>query len=656
MLAPYGRRWQDEDRPSTAAAPGRVDGLEASGPVRFPPVTLYLRILGYLGPHGGVLAAATVATLVFAALDAFSLVLIIPFLQALFDVPGEGAGAATGVGRLAGVLDAALGRWVDLRGDQLSAIQGIILFILAVFVVKNLIDFLRTYLVARVEQGVTRDLRRQVYDHLLELDLAFFGRTRMGQIVSRITHDVEQLRTLVTRELSRMVSAAFEFAAAVAFMVAISWQLTAAAFLVVPLTMGIWGPLIRKLRRGDRRVLDLAGDVNAHILETLSGIRLVKVSGAEAHERVRFRGLTEDYFSTFVRTERLRAVAAPLTEMLAAVGTVILLWYGARLVLVGGKLSGQAFIGFVALSTKLYAPVKYFSKLPALIQPGLAGAERVFEFLDAPIKIRDRPGAVPFPGLRQELRLEGVWFEYRAGEPVLRDVDLTVPRGSVVALVGPSGAGKSTLVDLLGRFQDPTAGRITVDGTHLRDFTIGSLRASLGVVSQETVLFHDTVRANVAYGIPSASQADIERAARAAHAHEFVSALPRGYDSVVGERGTQLSGGQRQRLAIARAILRDPPILVLDEATSALDTAAERLVQAAIERLLVGRTVFVIAHRLSTVQRADQIVVLDRGRIVERGDHATLLAEGGLYRRLHDLQFAEPPPVMGASLEVGGAG
>ena len=614
-------------------------------------MTLYLRILRYLRPHTGTLAASGVATLVFAALDAFSLVLIIPFLQALFGA--QGAAVTAGAGRLGAVLDVTVGRWVDLRGDPLTAVQGIILFILSVFLLKNLVDFLRSYLVARVEQGVTRDLRRHAYNHLLELDLGFFGRTRMGQIVSRLISDVEQLRTLVTRELARTVSSLFEFVAAMTFMVAISWKLTVAAFLVIPLTMGIWGPLVRKLRRGDRRVLDLAGEVNSQIQETLSGIRLVKASGAEGHERGRFRRLTEDYFRTFVRTERLRAVAAPLTEMLAAVGTVILLWYGARLVLVGGELTGEAFIGFVALSTKLYAPVKYFSKLPASIQPGLVGAERIFEFLDAPIEIRDRPGARPFPGLRRELRFEGVSFEYRLGQAVLTDVDLLVSQGSVVALVGPSGGGKSTLVDLLGRFHDPSAGRITVDGVALSEFTIATLRASLGVVSQETVLFHDTVRANVAYGMPNASQADIERAGRAAYAHDFVSALPHGYDTVVGERGTQLSGGQRQRLAIARAILRDPPILVFDEATSALDNESERLVQAAIKRLLEGRTVFVIAHRLSTVQRADQIVVLDQGRVVEKGEHATLLARGGLYRKLHDLQFADPPTTAG-TLEVGG--
>ena len=616
----------------------------------------YARILRYLKPHAPVFATAVFATFIFAGLDAFSIALLIPFLRTVFrrvpdasdgsgsptgdiGVGGEGAAAGQDEGFLEGLLDGTLGRIVDLDADPQAAIRGIILFILVVFAVKNVFDFIRAYLVARVEQGVTRDLRNQVYDHLLELDLAFFGRTKMGQIVSRLTHDVEQLRTLLTKELGKVISSVFEFAAAVVFMVAISLKLTLAAFVVIPATMVMWGPLVRKLRKGDRRVLNLAGEVNAHIQETLAGIRLVKSSAAEPHESRRFHGLTQRYFKTFVRTERLRALAAPITEMLAAIGTVILLWYGARLVLVGGELSGEEFVVFLGLSMKLYAPVKYLSKFPALVQPGLVGAERVFEFLDAPIEIRDRPGALPFPGLEREITYEEVHFAYREGEPVLEGISLTVPKGSVIALVGPSGGGKTTLADLLGRFYDVSEGRVAIDGTDIREFEIQSLRRTLGVVSQETILFHDTVRANIAYGMPEASQEEIERAATAAHAHDFITKLTQGYETVVGERGTELSGGQRQRLAIARAILRDPPILILDEATSALDTEAERLVQEAIERLLTGRTVFVIAHRLSTVQRADEILVVDEGRIVERGSHDSLMALGGQYKRLHDLQF-----------------
>jgi subfamily B ATP-binding cassette protein MsbA len=607
---------------------------------------LFARIVTYLKPHWWVFVAAVACTFIFAGLDAFSLVLFIPFLEVLF-VPDR-AGVASGGGLFQSLMDQTIGRVVDLQGDPLVAIQGIIVFIIAVFLVKNLFQFGRSYLVARVEQGVTRDLRRHVYNHILELDLVFFGRTRTGQIISRLTHDVEQIRTLVTKELAKMISSFFEFAYAVAFMTLISAKLTAAAFIVLPGTLAVWGPLLRKLRKADRRVLDLAGEVSAHIQETLSGVRLVKTAAAERHERGRFHDLTGRYFRTFVRAERIRALAAPITEMVAAAGTAILLWYGARLVLVGGELSGAHFIAFLVLSTKLYAPVKYLSKLPAVIQPGLAAGDRLFEFLDAPVEIRDRPGAEPFLGFESHIAFQGVSFEYRPGQPVLREVSLRVPKGSVVALVGPSGAGKTTLVDLVGRFYEVSSGRITIDGRDIREFSIGTLRQSLGIVSQETVLFHDTVRNNIAYGMNEVPDRDVERAAKAAHAHDFISRLPHGYDTIVGERGTQLSGGQRQRIAIARAILRDPPILIFDEATSALDTESERLVQDAIEHLLEGRTVFVIAHRLSTVQRADQILVLEDGRIVEQGNHESLLLSGGLYRKLHDLQFSAGTSVQAA--------
>jgi ATP-binding cassette, subfamily B, bacterial MsbA len=611
-------------------------------------VSLYFRILSYLRPYLPVFGMAVLATSVFAALDAFSLALLIPFLRTLF-ARAEGADAAAqaeaGVGDtvdddlLGRLMDGTLGRFVDMGAPPAEAIQGIIIFLLAIFLVKNVFDFFRNYLVAWIEQAVTRDLRNEVYDHLVDLDLAFFGRTRVGQIISRLTHDVEQLRTLVTKELAKILSSVFELVAAVALMVLISWKLTLVAFVVLPGVFAIWGPLLRRVRRGDHTILNLAGEVNSHIQETLSGIRLVKASAAEDHERKRFRGLTWDYFKAFVRTERFRALSHPITEMVGALGTVIILWYGAQLVLTTGELSGEEFIGFLALSMKLYSPVKYLGKLPAIIQPGLVASERVFEFLDAPVEIKDRPGAVPFPGIQEEVAFRKVSFAYRKGDSVLRDIDFVAPAGTVTALVGPSGAGKTTLVDLLGRFYEPTTGTIEIDGVDIREFSITSLRHSLGVVSQETVLFHDTVRANIAYGLDEVSDEAVEAAARAAYAHGFIERLPLGYHTVVGERGMQLSGGQRQRVAIARAILRDPPILILDEATSALDSESERLVQQAMEHLLEGRTVFVIAHRLSTVQRAHRILVMDEGRIVQEGRHEELLGEGGLYRHLHDLQF-----------------
>ncbi|HEX6912646.1 MAG TPA: ABC transporter ATP-binding protein, partial [Longimicrobium sp.] len=340
-----------------------------------------------------------------------------------------------------------------------------------------------------------------------------------------------------------------------------------------------------------------------------------------------------------VKNERWRKFFTPATEMITAVSILAMLWYGSWLVLNEGSMIPETFLAFLLFAGKLMSPVKFIAQFPATVQPGLAAADRAFELLDAPVEVFDQPGALPVDAFREAVRFEGVGFEYAPGSPVLRDIEMSIRPGEVVALVGPSGAGKSTLADLLPRFYDPTSGRITLDGRDVRTLKLKDLRALLGIVTQETILFHDTVRANIAYGRNDATQAEVEAAARAANAHEFISQLPERYDTVLGEKGTRLSGGQRQRIAIARALLRNPPILILDEATSALDTESERLVQQAIEELMAHRTVLVIAHRLSTVRRADQIVVVDAGRIVERGTHDELVARGGLYRRLYDMQF-----------------
>jgi len=599
---------------------------------------LYLRVLSFLAPYKGLLVAGVLATVLFATLDAFSLVTLIPFLNALF---GEGATTiAAGNETLRWLLENTVGRFVASDATPQEALIGIIFFMLVVFFLKNLFDWAQQVLVVRLEQKVTRDMRNQVYDHLVDLDLRFFGRTRAGQVITRLTSDVDRLRTLVTRNIAKFLTSILEIVLTVGFMIAISWQLTAIALVALPAMFGIWLPLLRKLRRGDRRVLDLAGEVASHIQETVLGIRLVKSFAAERFERNRFHRLSHRYYRAFVRTDGMRAAAGPLTETMAAFGTVLLLWFGSRLVF-DAELTAAAFIGFLVLSTKLYSPAKYLSKFRSTVGPGLAAAERVFEFMDAPVEIDERPDAVEFTGEHHTIRFEDVTFGYDPAEPVLEDIDFEVRAGQVAALVGPSGAGKTTLVDLIARFYDPTHGRITIDGTDIREFSLRSLRSKFGIVTQETVLFHDTVRANIAYGVPDVSDDAIRRAADAAHATEFIDRLPDGFDTVLGERGTRLSGGQRQRIAIARAILRDPPILIFDEATSALDTESERLVQDAINRLLRGRTVFVIAHRLSTIRHADRILVLKSGRLVESGRHEELLVQDGTYRQLYEMQFAE---------------
>ncbi|HEX2203848.1 MAG TPA: ABC transporter ATP-binding protein [Longimicrobium sp.] len=609
-------------------------------------MTLYLRILRYLKPHLGLYGLGIGMMALWAALDAFSFSLLMPFLDILFQgqegASGLGAaGALLGgeAGAISRIQDWALGWAVEGR-PPMSALRNVVLALFAVFFVKNVAYYVSQVSISVVEGRVTRDMRNDIYAHLLRLGFPFFQRTRAGQVISRVTNDVEQMRTIVTGNVAKLFLQLFQAVAAFTAMLLISWKLTLVAAVFLPPMLGLWARLRKRLRRGVLKVLDAVGEVASQIQETVTGIRLVKASGAEPMEERRFRDLTRRQYRAWVKNERWRKFFAPATEMITATSILAILWYGSYLVLEERSLSASAFLTLMVFAGKLMSPVKFIAQFPAQVQPGLAAGERAFELLDAPVEIVDRAEAAPFPGFRRALRFEGVGFAYAPGDPVLEGVDLEIRPGEVVALVGPSGAGKSTLADLVPRFHDPTEGRITLDGVDLRDLKLAELRGMLGIVTQETILFHDTVRANIAYGLDGVSQGAVEAAARAANAHDFIAALPEGYDTVLGEKGTRLSGGQRQRIAIARALLRNPPLLILDEATSALDTESERLVQQAIDEVMADRAVLVIAHRLSTVRRAHQIVAMEHGRVVERGTHEELLAREGLYHRLYRMQFA----------------
>jgi subfamily B ATP-binding cassette protein MsbA len=601
----------------------------------------YLRILAYLRPQRGMFVLAIVAMTVDNALDAFSFTLLIPFLDVLFN-GGETvtrAGDMFGGGTIGKLLEWSVSGVV--RGhDPMSALRNVVVLLFVIYVMKNLANYAWGFIVTIIEGRVTRNLRNDIYAHLLRLGFPFFQRMRAGQVISRVTNDVDQMRQLVTTNLAKLLSSSIQAVFYLTTLFLLSWRLTLVALLFVPLTALLWGRFRRRLRRGVLRVLDTVGEVASHVQETVSGIRLVKASGAETFESGRFQTLTRRHYRALVKNDKWRKFIAPATELISATTILALLWYGTWLVLGEHSLNPSELLAALLFAGKLAVPVKFIGQYPSQVQPGLAAAERAFELLDMPIEVVDRADAAPFPGFRREIRFENLGFEYAPGTPVLEDIDLAVRPGEVVALVGPSGAGKSTLADLVPRFRDPTAGRITLDGVDLRELRLADVRGILGIVTQETILFHDTVRANIAYGRTDAPQEEVEAAARAANAHDFIEALPDGYETVLGEKGTRLSGGQRQRIAIARALLRNPPLLILDEATSALDTESERLVQQAIDQVMADRAVLVIAHRLSTVRRADQIVVLDRGRIVERGTHDELLRLNGLYRHLYDLQFA----------------
>ena len=528
----------------------------------------------------------------------------------------------------------------DIFGKRDIAMLRIMPFaILGVFLLKGLFAWSNSYLLESVGLTVVNALRQRLYNHIQDLPLAFFDHMPTGILMSRISNDVNEIQAAVTKAITGLIRDSFSVIGLLVVIFYRDWRLASFGVIVLPLAfypLFVFGSRLRKLARKSQ---ETRGGLNVILHETISGNRIVKAFGMENYEKQRFASQVQRDLHYNLKSVWIDALSSPLMEFIGAIGIASIVAYGGYKVISGESTPGT-FFSFLAGILALYQPVKSLSKVNSLIQKALAATKRVYEILDVQNNITEKPHAIALPRIREKIEFQHVFFAYQE-ETVLHDIQLTVKTGEVIALVGTSGGGKTTLVNLLPRFYDVTSGAVLIDGVDIRDVTIKSLRDQIAIVTQQSFLFNDTVQNNIAYGDIQKSLDNIIAAARAAYAYDFIMQLPEGFDTVIGEQGVRLSGGQRQRLCIARAILKDAPILILDEATSSLDSESELEVQKALENLMQGRTTFVIAHRLSTVQFADRIIVIANGRIVEEGTHTQLLNRNGEYRRLHDIQFQQ---------------
>jgi ATP-binding cassette, subfamily B, bacterial MsbA len=636
---------------------------------------IFLRIVGYVRPYWKWLTLSILCTFVFSLFSGASIYLTIPLLQTLFSqssssgaaaVPAV-SGSAQGSGMASAALpDSAITGWdvkaVKLRAEIFAAkmknkintflsagttqdmLMRICVIILFVFLLKNLFDYLQSYTMAYVEQGSMMDIRNDLYEHLHNLSLSYFSNERTGNLISRVTNDVNVVNGGVSATFVTMLKQPLLIIVFLGMAFALSWKLTLLAFVVFPIILLLVSGIGLRLYKQSGLMQEKMADITSVLQETISNVKVVKAFAMEEFENNKFRRETRSYFRTILHVTRIRNLAGPSTELLSVIAGAAIIWYGGRQVLITGEMKPAEFLGFLFAIFQLMPPVKELSSVHNRMQEFAAAGKRIFEILDMKPEIHNAPDAVPLNGISREIEFRDVCFGYTSEEneprQVLSHVNIRVKKGEVVAIVGPSGGGKTTMVDLIPRFYDPTDGAVLIDGVDIRKLDVRSLREQIGIVTQETILFNDSVRNNIAYGISKCPDDKIREAAKAANALAFIEAMPNGFETMIGDRGVKLSGGQRQRLSIARALLKNPPLMILDEATSALDSESEILVQEAIERLMQNRTSFVIAHRLSTIRNADRILVLEQGCIVQEGRHVELMKQtNGLYRKLHDMQF-----------------
>jgi len=595
----------------------------------------------YLRKYKGSLMLNIVCNILMALCMVISIPIIIPFFQILFGrVTPSPEPIAFSINNIQKWLEYVFGQLVQTYSEETALIIVCVTFVV-IFFLKNLFRYLSVVFMAQVRNGIVRDLRNSIYEKYMHLPLAFFTRGKKGDLMSRISTDVNEIEYSILNVMESVFKEPIVIIGSITFMLFTSVSLTLFVFVLIIFTAVIVGRISRNLKRQSKVVQQQASDLMIHVEESLNGMRIVQGFNAQEYQQSRFGRISDNYRRLLTRIMYRRDLSSPLSEVLGITIVSVLLWYGARLVF-RAELQPETFFAFLYAFFNVIAPSKSFSSAYYHIQKGLAAVDRVNEVLHNTEEIKQADNAKPITSFQKEIEFKNVGFRYlKDGEWVLQHINLRIPKGQVVAIVGSSGSGKSTLVDLLPRFHDVSEGSIVIDGTDIRDVNIKQLRSLMGIVNQDPVLFHDTLFNNIAFGNPNATLDEVMAVAKIAQIHDFIMSTPRQYDTIVGDRGSTLSGGERQRMTLARALLMNPPILILDEATASLDSKSERQVQEALARVMEGRTSIVIAHRLSTIQYADQIIVLQDGRIVETGDHASLMQRQGEYAKFVGLQWMQ---------------
>lgn len=603
-------------------------------------INKFNRVLAYVKPYWGSVTMNIVFVVLSTIFSLFSFSMIVPFLNLLFN-PDNLITVKPEFSLSSDALLETMNYYISaiiIAKGQKMALLFICAMLVFAFFLRNLTTYMASYYMASVRVNSIKDMRAAVYNKILVLPLSFYSRQKKGDIMARITTDLQEIEVSIMNYLDVFIKSPITIIAYFAYMLGVSWELTLFVLCVLPIGGIVIGKIGKSLKKDSKEGQTRLANIIANIEETISGLRIIKAFNAIDYTNEKFEEQNSGYSKLLKSVHRKRDLSSPMSELLSAVVISIVLWFGSTLILSGSaSITAANFIAYIIVFSQIIPPAKSFSHGFYNLQKGMASAERVFEILDADEVIFEKDNAKHITEFKDSIKYNNVVFRY-GKDDVLKNINLNIEKGKMIALVGESGGGKSTMVDLLPRFYDVCEGSITIDGTDIRDYKINDLRALMGIVSQESILFNDTVHNNIAFGMKNATREDVIEAAKVANAHDFIMQLENGYDTYIGDRGMNLSGGQRQRLSIARAVLKNPPILILDEATSSLDTESEKLVQDALSKIMSNRTSVVIAHRLSTIQNADDIVVLAKGHIVEQGKHDELIAKNGVYKRLTDLQ------------------